>query len=296
MNSASCRRFAGSGTSAVLRQRPARTICGNVPETSHSLPERSLVSVRIRPSNSSSVRSCRPPVDRLPTACGSLQMPTSLPSAEACFADGRFPLVVRACEKVGRSVRSPARFVRGGFFDLSDQKPEQFAQGDGQAFRSVFFAEAGLYALPPRCIPIVGRESGRDDAVSLFVLLQRKSVFFGERRQRSVPCFGLFGEAAEKQREHVVVIGLAGARRGLRDVFGRLQPALSGRDRKKESEYDPFRFRSRSKIAFGGDNGPDGRIFSTDGMMEDRSDGILRLRNAVVSQAAFGTCVRSVRR
>lgn len=83
MNSASCRRFAGSGTSAALRQRSACTICGNVPETSHSLPERSLVSVRIRPSNSSSVRSCRPPVDRLPTACGSLQMPTSLPSAEA---------------------------------------------------------------------------------------------------------------------------------------------------------------------------------------------------------------------
>lgn len=165
-----------------------------------------------------------------------------------CFADGRFPLVVRACEKVGRSVQSPVRFIRGGFFDLSDQKPEQFAQGDGHAFRNVFFADLGLYALPPRCIPIVGRESGRDDAVSLFVLLQRKSVFFGERRQRSVPCFGLFGEAAEKQREHVVVIGLAGARRGLRDVFGRLQPALSGRDRrgdrKKESEYDTFRSRS----------------------------------------------------
>lgn len=94
MNSASCRRFAGSGTSAALRQRSACTICGNVPETSHSLPERSLVSVRIRPSNSSSVRSCRPPVDRLPTACGSLQMPTSLPSAEAGSGDHVSPTAV----------------------------------------------------------------------------------------------------------------------------------------------------------------------------------------------------------
>ena len=143
-----------------------------------------------------------------------------------CFADGRFPLVVRACEKVGRSVQSPVRFIRGGFFDLSDQKPEQFAQGDGHAFRNVFFADLGLYALPPRCIPIVGRESGRDDAVSLFVLLQRKSVFFGERRQRSVPCFGLFGEAAEKQREHVVVIDLVVIRRGL--TARCLRPAPAG--------------------------------------------------------------------
>ena len=239
MNSASCRRFAGSGTSAVLRQRPARTICGNVPETSHSLPERSLVSVRIRPSNSSSVRSCRPPVNRLPTACGSLQMPTSLPSTEAGSGDhvsptAVFPLVVRACEKVGRSVQSPVRFIRGGFFDLSDQKPEQFAQGDGHAFRNVFFADLGLYALPPRCIPIVGRESGRDDAVSLFVLLQRKSVFFGERRQRSVPCFGLFGEAAEKQREHVVVIDLVVIRRGLTARCLRPAPAGIVRPRPKK--------------------------------------------------------------
>lgn len=96
-----------------------------------------------------------------------------------CFADGRFPLVVRACEKVGRSVQSPARFVRGGFFDLSDQKPEQFAQGDGHAFRNVFFAEAGLCALPPCCIPIVGRESGRDDAVSFL-------SFFNEKAYSSV--------------------------------------------------------------------------------------------------------------
>ena len=236
MNSASCRRFAGSGTSAVLRQRPARTICGNVPETSHSLPERSLVSVRIRPSNSSSVRSCRPPVaDSMRIVADADE------SAEhrggfgrPCFADGRFPLVVRACEKVGRSVQSPVRFIRGGFFDLSDQKPEQFAQGDGHAFRNVFFADLGLYALPPRCIPIVGRESGRDDAVSLFVLLQRKSVFFGERRQRSVPCFGLFGEAAEKQREHVVVIDLVVIRRGLTARCLRPAPAGIVRPRPKK--------------------------------------------------------------
>lgn len=88
-----------------------------------------------------------------------------------CFADGRFPLVVRACEKVGRS---PARFVRGRFFDLPDQKPEQFAQGGGQAFRNVFFADAGLCVLPPRCMPIVGRES-RDDAVSLLSFSNEKA-------------------------------------------------------------------------------------------------------------------------
>ena len=228
MNSASCRRFAGSGTSAVLRQRPARTICGNVPETSHSLPERSLVSVRIRPSNSSSVRSCRPPVNRLPTACGSLQMPTSLPSTEAGSGDHVSPTAVFP------SLSVLAKKWVVPFNPRCASSGEGSSQGDGHAFRNVFFADLGLYALPPRCIPIVGRESGRDDAVSLFVLLQRKSVFFGERRQRSVPCFGLFGEAAEKQREHVVVIDLVVIRRGLTARCLRPAPAGIVRPRPKK--------------------------------------------------------------
>lgn len=176
MSLASCRRLAGSGTSAALRQRPARAIrekrarnellvAGKVARQRADLSEQFLFCPVVSSAG-------RPVADSMRIVADADE------SAErrggfgrSCFADGRFPLVVRACEKVGRS---PARFVRGRFFDLPDQKPEQFAQGGGQAFRNVFFADAGLCVLPPRCMPIVGRES-RDDAVSLLSFSNEKA-------------------------------------------------------------------------------------------------------------------------
>ena len=179
MSLASCRRLAGSGTSAALRQRPARAIrekrarnellvAGKVARQRADLSEQFLFCPVVSSAGRPVADSMRIVADADESAerRGGFGRP--------CFADGRFPLVVRACEKVGRSVRSSARFVRGRFFDLPDQKPEQFAQGGGQAFRNVFFADAGLCALPPRCMPIVGRES-RDDAVSLLSFSNEKA-------------------------------------------------------------------------------------------------------------------------
>lgn len=176
MSLASCRRLAGNETSAALRQRPARAIRGK--RARNELLVAGKI-VRQRADLSEQFLFCpvvssagRPVADSMRIVANADE------SAECrggfgrpCFADGRFPLVVRACEKVGRS---PARFVRGRFFDLPDQKLEQFAQGGGQAFRNVFFADAGLCALPPRCMPIVGRES-RDDAVSLLSFSNEKA-------------------------------------------------------------------------------------------------------------------------
>ena len=138
MNSASCRRFAGSGTSAALRQRPARTICGNVPETSHSLPERSLVSARICPSNSSSVLSCRPPVDRLPIACGSLQMPTSPPRRvrATMFCRRSFP---PRCPCLRKSRSIPSALRQGPVFRSAGSKAGTVRAGRRPGFPKCVF-------------------------------------------------------------------------------------------------------------------------------------------------------------